>query len=164
MFNLKIFTKKEIIQYKDELLFEIRSGEISALRVLATIKFYKYLIEGDEKKNNGLADLVKPIALAEFYKQPEKSFDKYGLTFQESEVGIKLDYSHDSNWKYLQDRIDLLIEQRKEREEFLKKVPAPDFLKGISAQQELDKPTGELIDIFPPVKTSTTMIKTSFKS
>ena len=117
----------------------------------------------------GISRLEKAISL---YKKNEQIQDltlrelsKYGkrqsfgdCVLEESEAGVKYDYSVCGDPEYA----DMLATRAaldadiKERERYLKSLPA----RGIT---EVDEQTGEVFKIMPPVKSSKTIIKTTFK-
>ena len=87
-----------------------------------------------------------------------KSFQFNGSKMEIKETGVKYDYSKcgDPNWQLLEDQISELKDKQKAVESHLKVLPA----EGI---QVLNADSGEVIKMFPPVKTSTTSIAVTLK-
>jgi hypothetical protein len=87
-----------------------------------------------------------------------KSFQFNGSKMQIKDTGVKYDYSKcgDPNWQLLEDQISELKDKQKAVEAHLKVLPA----EGI---QVLNADSGEVIKMFPPVKTSTTSIAVTLK-
>ena len=96
---------------------------------------------------------VRDITLRELGKYGKKQ--SFGdCTLEETEAGVRYDYSmcDDSRLEELYRLRQSLDEEIKQRETFLKSVP----LSGVALPD-----TGEVV--YPPAKTSKTIIKTTFK-
>lgn len=96
---------------------------------------------------------VRGITLRELWKYGKKQ--SFGdCTLEEAEAGVKYDYTNcgDSRLEELYKMRQAIDADIKEREAFLKSVP----LSGVA-----DVETGEVV--YPPAKTSKTIIKTTFK-
>jgi hypothetical protein len=87
-----------------------------------------------------------------------KSFEFNGSKMEIKETGVKYDYSNcgDQEWSAIEVEINRRKELQKEREKFLKSVPA----EGIEI---VSNETGEVIKVYPPSKTSTTSIAVTLK-
>ena len=72
-----------------------------------------------------------------------------GARIELCEAGVSYDYSEDSSWRYLDEQIKILIEQRKELEEKLRKI-AP-------GKMMVDHETGEVL--VGPLKSSKSTYK-----
>ena len=106
-----------------------------------------------------MAEIIKTITENEDYKKAVlEAFQKYGKSFEFmgnkvsiSEVGTKYNYDNtmDSEIIDLLKKQDELKTKIKDRAEFLKALPA----KGQIIVNEL---TGEMVTIYPPLKSSTT--------
>lgn len=96
---------------------------------------------------------VRDLTIRELWKYGKKGV--FGdCTMEEAEAGVKYDYSEcgDSRLEELYRMRQALDSDIKEREAFLKSVP----LSGVA-----DVETGEVV--YPPAKTSKTIIRTTFK-
>lgn len=153
---------------------------ISVLRLFETSKdergeFVHQLIE---KLDNGEADplethlqvkcmedVVKQVTSNEKYKEfileaakkEGKSFMHHNAKFEIKEVGTKYDFEscNDQEYNELTKEFDDLKEKIKQRETFLKTI-APKGMDIITGE-------GEVITIYPPVKTSTTSVAVTLK-
>jgi hypothetical protein len=87
-----------------------------------------------------------------------KSFEFNGSKMEIKETGVKYDYSKcgDQEWSAIEVEINRRKELQKEREKFLKSVPA----EGIEI---VSNETGEVIKVYPPSKSSTTSIAVTLK-
>lgn len=87
-----------------------------------------------------------------------KSFEFNGSKMEIKETGVKYDYSKcgDPAWDGFESLLSEIKETQKEREKFLKSVPA----EGIEI---VNNETGEVIKVYPPSKTSTTSIAVTLK-
>lgn len=153
--------KSGVEAIKQSIFNRVENGDLDPLQVQAAISFYQKVFEGDDKKDNGLKHLIKKHALNEFSKHQVKELMIQSYKVEEAEVGVKYDYSHDTVWEELMKVEKAAAENRKSREELLKGVPRPDALKGIKPMTELRG--DEIIELYPPVKTSTTALKFTLK-
>jgi len=87
-----------------------------------------------------------------------KSFEFNGSKMEIKETGVKYDYSNcgDQEWSALEVEINRRKELQKEREKYLKSVPA----EGVEI---VSNETGEVIKVYPPSKSSTTSIAVTLK-
>lgn len=80
----------------------------------------------------------------------------YGATVTVMEAGARYDFSvcQDTKWDELNNRIEALKKELKQRE---------NYLKGISGSETVvDEETGDINKLFPPKKTSTTVPKVDY--
>lgn len=137
-------TKQVINDYAMDIIKSIEEGNLNAIDAALRVKFMEDLIAAMKERLRGhvLDDLDK-------YAKGE-TIVKYNANFQVKEAGTKYDFfnCNDPEWDSLTQQINELTDQRKEREKFLKTLR-----KSIDM---IDKETGEVITINPPVKSSTT--------
>lgn len=142
-----------VAHYVDRMRTAIVGGEVDPIVAFCNVqKLAKVLDEFGKDKE------VRRCILDEFDKYGQKKVQKGDITLEASEIGVKYDYSY-TNDERLADmyrRLDWLKAEIKEREEFLKHLPA-------SGQSVVDETTGECVTLYPPVKTSTSWIKTTIK-
>lgn len=128
------------------------AGELNPLDIHYQVKamedFIKILTANSRYKDYVLTEGMKH----------GKSFQFNGSKMEIKETGVKYDYSKcgDSNWQLLEDQISELKDKQKAVEAHLKVLPA----EGIEV---VNADTGEVIKMFPPVKTSTTSISVTLK-
>lgn len=123
-------------------------GQVDPIPAWANIRRMKAAIEIFEKDKQ-----VMDITLSELSKYGSRY--RFGdCTLEESEAGVKYDFSGcgDSKLSDMYAMRDALLADIKERESMLKSLP----YSGIA-----DPDTGELI--YPPARSSKTVIKTTFK-
>jgi hypothetical protein len=106
-----------------------------------------------------LGEVIESIAnlsLAEAEKYG-KSFEFKNARIEVKELGSKwhFDKSNDSKYFSIKSNIEKLDIERKDRETFLKSLKQKTSI--------LDEETGELIEVFPPYKTSKTGITVTLK-
>lgn len=141
--------KEQIKTFSALLLNELDNGNAKPLEVLKAFKAFEKVF-----------DLIKPEltkkCLNEATKYGERKFDACGISFETKEAGARYDFSgcNDQDYNILKEQIDRLTESLKKREEFLKAIP--------DHFDTVDKDTGEVITIYPPVKKSTTTLQTNF--
>jgi hypothetical protein len=130
----------------------IDAGELNPLDIHYQVKamedFIKMLTSNSRYKDYVLTEGMKH----------GKSFQFNGSKMEIKETGVKYDYSKcgDPNWQLLEDQISELKDKQKAVEAHLKVLPA----EGIEI---ISNETGEVIKMFPPVKTSTTSIAVTLK-
>jgi hypothetical protein len=152
-------SRVDIDRFKDRLRLAYESGDIKALDVMARAKLaQKYLeaILGDGDKNKGIEE-IKKGARDEAEQYGEQVFPYMGLEVKLSELGARWDFSGcgDRHLSQLQIYMDALKRQIKEREDYLKSLKSPKDI--------VDLETGEMYEVSPPVKRSTSGLQFSLK-
>lgn len=148
--DVATITKSDVRAQAISLIDALDNGEISALTLKKFFKAIKVLEEEVKSK-------MDSSAVDEFTRYGEKMLSKDAVTFRSMEAGTKYDFSvcNDPTWNALIDEINLLSHHKKDREEFLKHLKSPTTI--------VNEDTGEIITVYPPVKTSTTTIACDFK-
>lgn len=130
----------------------IDAGELNPLDIHYQVKamedFIKILTANSRYKDAVLTEAIKH----------GKSFQFNGSKMEIKETGVKYDYSKcgDPNWQILENQITELKDKQKAVEAHLKVLPA----EGIEV---VNAESGEVIKMYPPVKTSTTSIAVTLK-
>ena len=142
-------SKSQVQIFAQQIIDQVESGSLDALEVDIRSKA---LIDA-------LSQIIKSIAnltLAEADKHG-KSFEYKNAKIQVKELGSKWHYdkSNDSKYFSIKSNIEKLDIERKDRETFLKSLKQKTSI--------LDEETGELIEVFPPYKTSTTGVVVTLK-
>jgi len=129
----------------DAIIAKVNDGEADPLQTFLMAK------KGAELFKN-LVDASKPIAETHTRLSKNETYTTFGCEVREQAVGVKYDFSNcdDSQWNDLQLQIDVLIEQRKEREKFLKTLTKPVF-------------DEEGVQINPPIKTGALSLVVTIK-
>lgn len=135
----------EATSFAEKLINEIDNGIINPLDLLVNIKAI-------EKSFELVKETLMQNALDEANKY-EKSFEFKGTKIERVEVGTKYDYSNCNDFKLakIADNLNHYSEQKKQRENMLKTLK--------SKLVEIDEETGDINEIYPPIKTSTTSLK-----
>lgn len=123
-----------------------KDGEVNPLKLYVQLK---YAIESLEAAKEAILE----NALNERDKYPEKKLDLFGCVIEKVEAGSKYDFStcNDGTYMCILDKFGAVQKEKKEREDYLKKIP-----QGASI---LIEETGEVIQA--PVKSSKTTLKIS---
>lgn len=148
MSNIKLLdyypvNKTEQIDLANKLIIPVLDGDIDPIE--ATVKA-KSLIEA--LKNFVDDDRLKDCTLSEIEKYgKEASWN--GAKLAVKEVGVKYDYTDccDPVYQELINQKQLLDKKIKERETFLKSLSERTII--------VDESTGEVLTIFPPIRTAT---------
>lgn len=152
--SLSVFetTKEERKEITEQYISKLLDGEIDPIHVHLQIKHMEAFI-----KSITTDERYKDLVLSEADKYG-KSFDRFNAGFAIKETGVKYDFSGcgDSEWERLNSELEAAKERLKEREKFLKTIPA----KGMEV---LNNETGEVDELFPPTKTSTTIVTVTLK-
>jgi len=128
----------------------ITDGNIDVLKSIATIRAVQEALDK-------VAETIKPLVVDELHKYSTKEkIVSRGTEFTLKEVGVKYDYSNcgDSLLLDLMKQVDELNIKIKERQAFLKSIKEVEFI--------VDTRTGELCEIRPPQKTSSTSYVITF--
>lgn len=141
-------TKKGALELGKSIRDMILEGEESPINFMVKIKIIEEALEVAKKD-----PLVQDYVLEEAEKNG-KTFEVMGASVTVGENGTRYDYTacNDSVWSDLNNQIQALTDQRKEREVLLKAIKYGDVA---------NTDTGETL--VPPVKTSTRGIKITLK-
>jgi hypothetical protein len=143
-------TKEAIKEQSLALLNDIDEGFMHPLQVAAQFKFIEDVITNVKEE-------LRQRVVAEQSKYGKERMTFHGATFDVKEAGVKYDYSHCecTIWNDINQQIEVLTEQRKEREAFLKTLK--------ERFTYIDESTGEIITLYPPQKKSTTTYAITWK-
>jgi hypothetical protein len=126
------------------------SGYSDPIKTMSAIKNLQAILSDIEI-------FCKEVVIGELEKHGGK-LELYGASFQKKEAGTKYDYSqtNDHIHKHLTSALENSKKAVKEREDFLKSLPA-------DGQQVVDEDTGDVFKIYRPIKSSTTNIAVTLK-
>jgi hypothetical protein len=139
-------SKKEIAQMAKS--FMANADSINTVKLAAQLAKFQLLASEMDKH-------IKEHLFVDLRQNKDSKLSAFGVDFSEMEGGVKYDYSETESWCKLQFEIDRLKEKQKDVEAFCKALK--------SKTSTLDEETGELMDFYPPSKTSTTTIKKVIK-
>jgi PHP family Zn ribbon phosphoesterase len=125
-------------------------GVINPLDLALQIKFIEDVIANFKEK-------LREEVILELSKYGKDDCSKFNGKFEVREMGVKYDFHdcNDSIYNDLTQKINELIDQRKEREKFLKSLKNSECI--------VNQSTGEIVTIFPPKKSSTTSYAIKWK-
>jgi len=140
--------KAEISSFVNKVIESITSGEVNPLKVDFQLKCIETTLDGIRKN-----DQVKAAVLREAEKYGAKSFDYSGAKCEISEAGVKYDFSvcNDIVLSDLLKQDEELQAEIKKRKDLLKAI-SPGFIM-------VNSNTGESWEVFPPAKSSQTILK-----
>lgn len=147
--NTKLLTKVGINETASQIVQALENGDVSPLDLKMAFKAIDTL--GEKVKKSLDSHLV------EVASKYEKTFMYKGSEFTTMEAGVKYDYSECGHPEYneLVAQIAMLDKRKKEIESDLKGI------KG--SRTEVIEGTGEIVKLYPPKKTSTTVVSTTIK-
>ncbi len=132
-------TKEQIQIFADKLMNELDNGETDALQLLKVQKAF-------DKVFDKIKDKLREASIEAAEKYGKGKFGLNGAEYEVKEMGVKYNYEHcgDPKWKRLK-------EDLKDRETLLKSLK--------ESMAMVDEETGEVITIYPPLKSSTTTVQ-----
>ncbi|HEV3223895.1 MAG TPA: hypothetical protein VGZ90_13495 [Puia sp.] len=151
--------KEERIRFAHDILRQIEEGVVDPLKIHLQLKSTEQMIgmlnDADKYPDTAIKYKAAVLAAAEKYG---KKFTLHNSEFQIKEAGVKYDYS-----KCGDDRLTKLMADYKELGDVIKKQQ--EFLKTVdqSGIGVLDPETGELATLYPPSKSSTTIVQVTVK-
>jgi hypothetical protein len=142
-------SKSQAQLFAQQIIDQVESGSLDALEVHIRCKAFMVAL-------TQVIESIESTTLAEAEKHG-KSFDFKSARIEVKELGSKwhFDKSNDSKYFSIKSNIEKLDIERKDRETFLKSLKSKTSI--------LDEETGELIEVFPPYKTSKTGITVTLK-
>lgn len=141
--------KTEIERVANQMVQGIIDGEVQTDKALLTIRAIRMAMESAEDK-------IKDQVIDELTRRGKEGYDLYGAKVNLKELGVKYDFTNcrDAVWTDLDTEIKRLTELRKERETFLKTLTKTMTL--------VDDSTGEVMQVHPPIRQSTTSYTVTF--
>lgn len=149
MTNELMKINESVSYYVDQVLQSIKNGEQNPIDIhLNRVKLEKILKEINS--NQEISDAITK----EFEKYGQKTVEYKGAILQQQEAGVKYDYSgcNDPVMDHCQIQEEEVKNKIKERAKFLNNIPTSGIV---------DPETGCFI--YPPAKSSKTIIKTTIK-
>jgi hypothetical protein len=142
-------SKSQAQIFAQTIIEQVESGSLDALEVHIRCKALMVAL-------GQVIESIETLTLSEAEKHG-KSFEFKNARIEVKELGSKwhFDKSNDSKYFSIKSNIEKLDIERKDRETFLKSLKQKTSI--------LDEETGELIEIFPPYKTSKTGITVTLK-
>lgn len=137
-------TKENAAMIGKAIVKRCADGEVDPLQTLARLKGIQAAIDIAEAG-------IKPLILDDVQKQGKAGVSVLAAKIETMESGVKYDYSDCPEWVELSRKEAEIVKERKEREKFLRSITKPIDI--------VDKDSGEVRVINPPIKTSTTTLK-----
>ena len=144
-------TKEQQSVFVERMIESVLDGNANILKTEAQMANMQAVIASYRKD-----DRIKDALLNEAEKYG-KSFDLYHAKYEIKNVAVKYDFSdcNDVELEEINKQLEELNGRRKERETLLKALKKP--------QTIIDEDSGEVIEIRPPVKTSSTQVVVTIK-
>lgn len=149
LISVPVNRKEQIESAAATVIEQINNGLVNPLLTLANIKSWEKVFEK-------IKEDVIVNALRESEKYPEKEILEYGVKFEKMEAGVSYDYKACNHPAY--ERLCNQIEELN-----VKKKQIETMLRAIDGQVTIVDESGEVVDIYPPNKKSTTTIKVTIK-
>jgi len=147
----RLTTAIGIKETAQEFLTAVDEGVINPLELKVALKGFEKLIEHLKK--------VDEMAYDEALKYDGKVFNFHGATIEKSEsLGVKYDYSNCNHPEYttLLTQLEPLLKRKSEIEK---------ELQGMKKKMTVvNEETGEIVEVYPPIKRSSNGLKISFKN
>lgn len=143
------FSKTLAQQFAAQIIEQVEDGGRETLNALAQLEFFSQVIEAAKSK-------IREIATDEldlYGNEAKTGVTKYGVTFKLKESGVRYNYTQTPKFNEIKAKEEEIAEQRKALEDQLKILKAPTTM--------IEQETGEMIDLFPAIKTSKTTCEIS---
>lgn len=137
-------TKTNVNSFSNQIVFEYKTGNKNPFDYLGELEFISQAIEKAKSE-------IRELLIEELHFYENKTKTKNGIQFKLKESGVKYDYASTKKWNELNDEMEQMKTQIKDLESHLKSLKAK--------QTMVDESTGELIELFPPIKSSKTTIE-----
>ncbi len=137
-------TKTNVNSFANQIVFEYKTGNKNPFDYLGELEFISQAI--DKAKSE-----IRESIIDELSNHPGNVKNRNGIQFKLKESGVKYDYASTKKWNELNDEMEQMKTQIKDLETHLKSLKAK--------QTMVDESTGELIELFPPIKSSKTTIE-----
>jgi len=113
--------KEQVKVFSHKLKNEILANDKDPLKILVQLKMIEKIIADILKDDDIDSHFLKEFLLYE----KEKEIEVNGAKLRQQETGVKYDYagSGDLKWMELQEKIEKLLAEKKEREKFLQNIP-----------------------------------------
>ena len=147
---LELTNKEQIAIFVEKKVNDCLMGDVNPLALKTQIKLIEVAIKQIDEQ-------TKDMQLSEAAKYSAKSFEAYNSKIEIAELGTKYDFNfcQDSVWDDLNNTMNLLKGEIKERESFLKCIK--------QKMTVVNEITGEVTEIHPALKSSTTGLKITLK-
>lgn len=144
---------KPISHYVQSMIAALENGDIEPLELYVNFKKAGKIIDSVLE-----SEQVKESVMKEYQKFGTKEVDYNGVILVQAEAGAKFDYTgcQDSLIIELEAKKKELDEQIKARQKFLKNLPP-------EGTTVLNEETGEVNTLYPPSRSSSTIIKATIK-
>lgn len=142
--------KADIEYFAKQIEIALKNGEVKASDILLRFKAFEKVFENIKSKLIELA--VKEISL-----YPKSEAIIHGAEFKVMEAGTSYIYEdcNDDEYNQIKEGLEIHKEALKDRE---------NFLKALKGQETIaSKVTGEIINIYPPSKKSSTIVQVKIK-
>lgn len=142
--------KKQLKGIADKMIDKAKEGELDPVQAFSAarkgIDFFKQMEEG-----------LRPIVEKDLKLSKGQDYKHNSVLFEGAVTKTEYDYhaTQDRRWIELDAQIKDLTEQKKERETFLKTLK--------TKLTTVDEDTGEVVEIYPPVKSESFGIKVTLK-
>lgn len=147
--NYPNITSESISSEVQKMVSAVENGDVDPIKAIAYINAVDKILKEVRSK-------VMDMALDEFAKYGEKEISVLdGCKISQVEAGVRYDYSNCEKWRTIKENEDAISSQRKSLEKTLQTITKP--------IQSIDEETGEVLSLFPPIRTSTTTLKVVIK-
>ena len=148
--NLLSFTKEGLRHISMDMVNQVQDGNVSAIDALVYVKKALELF-GEAEKN------LRPLAESQYHLAKGEKQLVHSVEITEAETGVRYDYAAcgDVIWNQLNMKLQILENQKKERESYLKTVTK------CSIAGDID--TGETWEVSPPIRSGKLGLKLSIK-
>jgi hypothetical protein len=151
-YNGGSLSKERVAQVVEHYTDQLKDGHLNVLDALAQLEWLSQVV--DKIKENARQLAVDEIE--RYGNEAKTGVTIHGVTLKLKEAGVKYTYNHNPLWNTIKEKEDVIAQQRKDLEAMLKTINKPTSF--------INQETGEVHDVRPALKSSTTTIEIKLSS
>jgi len=150
-YNGGSLSKERVAQVVEHYADQLQDGHVNVLEALAQLEWLSQVVEGIKSK----ARQLSVDELSRYGDEAKQGVVKHGVTIKLKEAGVKYTYDHVDLWSTIKEKEDSVSQKRKDLENMMKTINKPTSF--------INHETGEVHELHPARKTSTTTVEVSLK-
>lgn len=150
-YNEGSLSKERVLEVVRHFCDQLEDGHVNPLEALAQLEWLSQVVDGIKSK----ARQLSVDELSRYGDEAKQGVKKYGVTLKLKEAGVKYSFDHVDLWSTMKLKEDSVSQKRKDLENMMKSINKPTSF--------INHDTGEVHELFPARKTSTTTVEVSLK-
>ena len=146
------FSKSRAESLSNIFIEKMEEGISNPMEILAQLEFLSQILD----KVKSRARQLSMDEISRYGDEAKSGITAYGgITLRLKEAGVKYHYEHNEIWNSIKSKEDIISQERKDLETMLKTISRPTSF--------INQETGEIHELIPAIKSSTTTIEVSLK-